>query len=93
MSDDASPTAIVTGSSSGIGKAIALRLACEGYHVALNYSTDLKRAEEAFSECREIDPDTQLIKADIGNVESVAFLVSQAAESFGRIPVPLRPVS
>jgi 3-oxoacyl-[acyl-carrier protein] reductase len=87
MTDDASPTAIVTGSSSGIGKAIAVRLACEGYHVALNYSSDLKRAEETLAECREIDPETQLIKADIGNVESVAFLVRRAAEAFGRIDV------
>lgn len=85
MSDDACPTAIVTGSSSGIGKAIAIRLACEGYHVALNYFTDSKRAEETFAECREIDPDSFLMKADIGDAAAAASLVRETAETFGRI--------
>jgi NAD(P)-dependent dehydrogenase (short-subunit alcohol dehydrogenase family) len=87
MSDDACPAAIVTGSSSGIGKAIAIKLACEGYHVALNYSTDIGRAEEAFAECSEIDPDSLLIKADVSDVKAVSSLVRQAAEAFGRIDV------
>jgi 3-oxoacyl-[acyl-carrier protein] reductase len=87
MTDDACPTAIVTGSSSGIGKAIAIRLACEGYHVALNYSTDSGHAEETFAECREIDPDSLLIQADIGDAIATASLVRKTAEAFGRIDV------
>jgi 3-oxoacyl-[acyl-carrier protein] reductase len=87
MSDDNSPTAIVTGSSSGIGKAIAVRLACEGYHVALNYSADTGRAEEVLAECREIDPYSLLIKADIGDTAQAASLVRRTAEVFGRIDV------
>jgi 3-oxoacyl-[acyl-carrier protein] reductase len=87
MSDDNCPTAIVTGSSSGIGKAIAVRLACEGYHVALNYSSDTGRAEEVLAECREIDPYSRLFKADIGDAAQAASLVSRTAEAFGRIDV------
>ena len=47
------PAAIVTGSSVGIGKAIAVRLAREGYRVALNYSSGEQRAQAALAECRE----------------------------------------
>ena len=52
------PAAIVTGSTSGIGKAIALTLLRAGYAVALNYSADDERAAATLAEigrasCRE----------------------------------------
>ena len=84
---DPAPTAIVTGSSSGIGKAIAIRLACEGYHVALNYSSDDTRAQDALAECREIDPESIMVKADLRDPAAAEALVWQVGEKFGRIDV------
>jgi 3-oxoacyl-[acyl-carrier protein] reductase len=84
---DASPVAIVTGSSSGIGKTIAIRLACEGYHVVLNYSSNALRAEQALAECLEIDPDSMMVKADLGNAHEAASLAAKAVRAFGRIDV------
>jgi 3-oxoacyl-[acyl-carrier protein] reductase len=84
---DLAPTAIVTGSSRGIGKAIAIRLACEGYHVALNYSSDEARAQDTLTECQEIDPDSIMVKADLRDPDAVNSLVRQTHEKFGRLDV------
>jgi 3-oxoacyl-[acyl-carrier protein] reductase len=84
---DPAPAAIVTGSSSGIGKAVAIRLACEGYHVALNYSSDDSRAEDTLAECNEIDPESIMIKADLRDPDEVKSLIRQTADRFGRLDV------
>jgi glucose 1-dehydrogenase len=79
--------ALVTGSTSGIGLAIALRLARSGYRVTLNYANDDNRATAALSLCREADPGTRLVKADIGTADGAAALVRQAVEASGRLDV------
>ena len=79
--------ALVTGSTSGIGLAIALRLARSGYRVALSYASDDRRAAAALRLCREVSPDAMLIKADIGTAGGAASLVSQCVEAFGRLDV------
>jgi len=79
--------AVVTGSSSGIGKAIAIRLLREGYKVALNYAADDERAAATLSECRLISPDVILLKADIGSADAAVSMIEQALETFGRIDV------
>jgi 3-oxoacyl-[acyl-carrier protein] reductase len=80
-------SAVVTGSTSGIGLAIALRLADAGYQVALNYSADEQRAREALSACRDLNPRATLIKADIGSRGGAAELIEQAVAAFGRLDV------
>jgi len=79
--------AVITGSSSGIGRAIALRLLRSGYGVVLNYSTDDKRAASALAECREIGPDVALVKADVSNPHDVSNLMERTVEAFSRIDV------
>jgi len=80
-------SAIVTGSSSGIGKAIAMRLLASGYKVVLNYSTDARRAERALAECLAISPDVVLEQADVANPDDAARLITRAVTSFGRLDV------
>jgi 3-oxoacyl-[acyl-carrier protein] reductase len=84
---DARQAAIVTGSSRGIGLAIAARLVSSGYRVALNYSVDDERAAGALAQCRKIDPATVLVKADISSAAGASRLVNQAVEAFGRLDV------
>jgi tetratricopeptide (TPR) repeat protein len=79
--------ALVTGSTSGIGLAIAQRVARSGYKVTLNYATDDNLAAEALNLCREAGLDTVLVKADISTADGAAALVRQATDAFGRLDV------
>ncbi len=79
--------AIVTGSTSGIGRAIATRLLGSGYSVILNYSSGDERAGETLDRCREISPRVELAKADIKDSSAVAALTRRAVDAFGRIDV------
>jgi 3-oxoacyl-[acyl-carrier protein] reductase len=79
--------AIVTGSSSGIGRAIALRLLRSGYQVALNCSSGGKRAAAALRSARQVSPDVILVKADISAADSASHLIDRAVSEFGRLDV------
>ena len=82
-----SPSAVVTGSTSGIGKAIAVRLLRAGYRVVLNYAHNDDRAASAFKDARCIAQDCILVKADVGQPGQAAKLIDQSIETFGRIDV------
>lgn len=77
--------AVVTGSTSGIGKAIAVRLLRSGYGVVLNYAADDERAKEALSECRRAGPDVLLVKGDVSDADTAATLVTRAVKEFGSL--------
>ena|SRR5215475_4894286 len=80
-------SAVVTGSSTGIGKAIALRLLRSGYGVVLNYSTNDGQANEALAECRQYSSKVVLAKADVSDAQSAAGLIRRAVDAFGRLDV------
>lgn len=80
-------TAIVTGSSSGIGKAIALRLLRSGYAVVLNYSTDDERASTTLTECQATGGPAIMVKANIGTSAGATHLFGRAVQEFHRIDV------
>lgn len=85
--DPESPAAIITGGTSGIGKAIATRLSHDGYRVVLNYARDDQRADSALKDLRRAGGNCLLVKADIGRSGEAARLIDQAIEAFGRIDV------
>ena len=60
-------TALVTGASRGIGRAIASVLAREGAKVAINYSSSDAKAKEVAEEIKKVGGTAILCKADIGN--------------------------
>ena len=66
MSEYTQKYAFVTGSSRGIGRAIALRLAAEDYHIFLNCSRSFDSLEETRQEIEKIGTCT-LVPGDIGN--------------------------
>ncbi|MHB1172134.1 MAG: SDR family NAD(P)-dependent oxidoreductase [Lacisediminihabitans sp.] len=72
---------LVTGSSSGIGKAIAMRLHAEGWHVVLNgYRTD----EAGQSLCMELGGSIY-VDADVSSFADARRLVQEAVIAFGRL--------
>lgn len=80
-------TAIVTGSSSGIGKACALALAREGANVAINYIGNPTGAEEAAQFIRAEGGQAILIQADISKEEQVEKLFAETIAQFGTVDI------
>lgn len=79
--------ALVTGSSRGIGKAIALKLASLGANLVLNYRSSESEALEVEKQVKDMGVDAISIKGDISNLMDVENLVSSAKEKFGSIDI------
>ena len=77
--------ALITGASRGIGRAIALRLARDGYTVALNYRADEKAAESTAQILQALGADGMLCQADVADESAVRAMVRAVEERFGQI--------
>ena len=82
---------LITGASSGIGQAIAVRFAAEGANVTINYRSDAEQAEATRAMCqaartngggREI-----IVQADISREDEVRAMFAEAIDEFGRLDV------
>lgn len=80
-------TAIVTGGSRGIGKAVAVRLAKDGMNLVINYRGNSAAAEETERLCRELGVEVLLVQGDVSRAEDCEKLAAQAKEAFGRVDV------
>jgi glucose 1-dehydrogenase len=78
---------LVTGSSKGIGRGIAIRLAQEGADVVINYNSDPKGAEEALAGVQAFGRRGAIFKANLGSVPEVRELVAKSAEALGGLDV------
>jgi len=79
--------AMVTGASRGIGKAIALRLARDGFAVVVNYAGGAAAAEETVREITAAGGRARAVQADIADPAAVEHLFAATAETFSRIDV------
>ncbi|MDE2579384.1 MAG: SDR family oxidoreductase [Hyphomicrobiales bacterium] len=77
------PVAVVTGSSSGIGAACALRFARGGFDVALNCSRDPKPAEYVAEQCRAAGAQTEIVVADISQDADCKRFAARVLERWG----------
>lgn len=80
-------TAVVTGGSRGIGRAVCLRLADEGANVVINYAGNRDAAEEVASLCREKGVQAVTVKADVSSSDGCEAIFNAAVESFGRVDI------
>lgn len=80
-------TAIVTGGSRGIGRAVAVRLAKDGMNLVINYRGNSAAAEETERLCRELGAEVLLVQGDVSCAEDCEKLAAQAKEAFGRVDV------
>ena len=80
-------TALVTGSSRGIGRAIAVRLAEEGANVIVNFRSREKEAQEVVSHIQGKGGKAIACRADVSRFEEVDAMVQEATRSVGPIDI------
>jgi 3-oxoacyl-[acyl-carrier protein] reductase len=94
-------TAVVTGNSTGLGKAIGLALGKAGAKVPVNFFNNAQRAERTLAEYREAGIETALIQADAASPDGVDRLFAETEQQLGHVDIvvpnatpeqPLRPI-
>ncbi|MDP6574292.1 MAG: SDR family oxidoreductase [Rhodospirillales bacterium] len=78
-------TAIVTGSATGLGAAIAKRLASKGCNVVINYTRSEADAEETAAACENLGVEALLCRADVANDADCRRMAALSMEKWGRI--------
>ena len=77
--------ALVTGSSRGIGRAVALELAREGYDVCVNYLQHREAAQALVSQLREMGREAIAVQADVADSRAVEDMVRQTEDALGPV--------
>lgn len=80
-------TALVTGGSRGIGKAIVYAFANAGYNVLLNYNRSEQSAKEIVNDLTDCKGIVEMFKADVTNRDEVDAMIEYAVKEFGGIDV------
>lgn len=80
-------TAIVTGGSRGIGKAIAIKLGKLGVSVVLNYRRDTNALENTIKELTELNINVTAVKADISDYKECKKMIKMALDNFNKIDI------
>jgi len=79
--------AIVTGSSSGIGTAVAISLAQAGADVVINYAGNAKSADEVVTQIKDSGGNAIAVQADVSKEEDVERMFGTAIEAFGTVDI------
>ncbi|MCG6951515.1 MAG: SDR family NAD(P)-dependent oxidoreductase, partial [Betaproteobacteria bacterium] len=76
---------IVTGSSSGIGEAVALEMARRGWRVVVNYSKSVAQAESVAQACKAAGGEAIAVRANVAEDAECRALVQAALDKWGRL--------
>jgi NAD(P)-dependent dehydrogenase (short-subunit alcohol dehydrogenase family) len=79
--------ALVTGSSRGIGRGIALKLAQEGATVAIHYFQNHKAAADTLARVREAGSDGVIVQADVSRVDDIHRMFAEVRDAFGALDI------
>lgn len=80
-------TAVVTGGSKGIGRAVCIELAKSGYHIVVNYRSDEEGAAETLEAVREQGAGGKIMRFDVSNRDETQKAVQEIIESFESVDV------
>ncbi len=79
--------ALVTGSSRGIGRAIALAFAKEGADLVINYIRSTGKAAEVISEIKSLGRNAIAVKADASNINEVRDMFEKCIQEYGKLDI------
>jgi NAD(P)-dependent dehydrogenase (short-subunit alcohol dehydrogenase family) len=79
--------ALITGSSRGIGRGIALKLAEKGVTVAVNYLKDETAANDTLAKIKELGSDGFIVQADVSDPKDITRMVGEVRERFGKLDI------
>lgn len=79
--------ALVTGASRGIGRAIAIQLASDGFAVGVNYSSNAAKADEVVAEISASGGSAFAVQADVSDADAVSTMFDRVAEELGPVTV------
>lgn len=77
--------ALITGSSRGLGREIAIALAKAGYDIAINFARNRKKAEAVQAEIKDLGRNCEVFRANVGDVAKIKTLFEEVDEAFGRL--------
>lgn len=79
--------ALVTGSTRGLGREMALALARAGARTAMNFRNDYENALRSFADLQQISRDTHLVQGDVTDASSIAKMCKDVEETLGPIDI------
>lgn len=80
-------TAVVTGASRGIGRAVAVELAKNGANVVINYASNEAAARETLTAVEAVGGRGILVQADVADLQSCERLMKATLDNFGKIDI------
>jgi NAD(P)-dependent dehydrogenase (short-subunit alcohol dehydrogenase family) len=86
IDQNTSKVAVITGAGQGIGKAIALQLAADGYAIAVA-DIRLEAAEQVVAELKAKDHNSAAVRTDVADPDSCNLMIAQAVQHLGRVDV------
>lgn len=80
-------TAVITGASRGIGKAVAMKFAKEGAQIAINYNGSKEKAEEVKQEIEALGVKAEVYQCNVSDYAACEEFLKQVVKDFGRIDI------